>query len=297
MSPRQQVRSGLFGVFAIVAGLFVLLALAAMPPQSAEPPSAEAATCNPYTTCRGISKWKGLDTCAAPSLSVMYAWWNYSPYYDMGIYIGGSNRACSQPNLTSNWVQTSQGYGWDFYLTWVGPQSQCAGGGPYSTYINSNTTVAYQQGVGEAAAAQQYAQNLGLQGYTVFYYDLESYNSGNTACRNSVRSFLDGWGYMMAYAGHLSGVYGSPCNATDWVTIPHVPSDVWLADWNGDPDVWGLACGFPNGYWSYDQRIHQYSGNVWESYGGYGLNIDRDCADAPVAPNGHSGGDAACTVE
>lgn len=101
---------------------------------------------------------------------------------------------------------------------------------------------------------------------------------------------------MLHAYGFKSGVYGSPCNAADWAAISNVPDVVWLADWNNDPDVWGLAC-LPDGLWKYDQRLHQYAGNVWEYYGGYWLQIDRDCAKGLVTPNGHTGENTACTVE
>ena len=42
----------------------------------------------------------GFDACAAPSSRTMTAW-AASPYRAIGVYIGGSNRGCSQPNLTS----------------------------------------------------------------------------------------------------------------------------------------------------------------------------------------------------
>lgn len=44
---------------------------------------------------------QGFDTCSAPSFDKMREWWVYSPYYYVGIYIGGINRGCSQPNLSS----------------------------------------------------------------------------------------------------------------------------------------------------------------------------------------------------
>ncbi|HVV91324.1 MAG TPA: hypothetical protein VHB53_12585, partial [Solirubrobacterales bacterium] len=45
----------------------------------------------------------GFDTCSAPSTKAMAAWAE-SPFRAVGIYIGGENSACSQPNLSSSWV-------------------------------------------------------------------------------------------------------------------------------------------------------------------------------------------------
>ena len=53
----------------------------------------------------------GFDTCGAPAASVM-ADWLASPYRAVGIYIGGINRACAQPNLTAGWIRQIQQQGW-----------------------------------------------------------------------------------------------------------------------------------------------------------------------------------------
>jgi peptidoglycan hydrolase-like protein with peptidoglycan-binding domain len=39
----------------------------------------------------------------------------------------------------------------------------------------------------------------------------------------------------------------------------------------------------PDNQWSNHQRIHQYTGNVTESHGGYSLNIDRNALDVSTA--------------
>ena len=38
--------------------------------------------------------------------------WVSSPYRALGVYIGGANRACSQPNLTPAWVSEQVSEGW-----------------------------------------------------------------------------------------------------------------------------------------------------------------------------------------
>jgi hypothetical protein len=227
----------------------------------------------------------------------MQAWWTYSPYWDTIIYLGGSNRACPQPNLTSSWVNAVHNQGWSFYLTWVGPQSQCpTPARVWNTYIDNNTSAARQQGVNEASAARNVAFNLGLNGRNIYYYNMENYNETNVACRNAVNAFVDGWTNFYQLTADKAGVYASGCDASYWPYIAHVPDDVWIADWNNDPDVWGLNC-LPNGWWAYSQRLHQYWGDVSETYGGVRLLIDRDCANGLVTPHGHGSNDPTCTVE
>ena len=53
----------------------------------------------------------------------MNAWRTSSPYGAIGIYLGGANMGCSQPNLTPGWVSTQASAGWHFFLLYVGPQA------------------------------------------------------------------------------------------------------------------------------------------------------------------------------
>ena len=67
------------------------------------PMSGNAATTQTRT---GVFSGFAFDACAAPSTNALTAW-AASPYRAVGIYIGGTNRACKQPNLTASWVQTT----------------------------------------------------------------------------------------------------------------------------------------------------------------------------------------------
>ncbi|MGH2975735.1 MAG: glycoside hydrolase domain-containing protein, partial [Solirubrobacterales bacterium] len=71
---------------------------------------------------------RGFDACATPSSRTM-ASWGASPYRAIGVYIGGANRACSQPNLTASWVGEQVAAGWHLIPTYVGlqaPTSSCS---------------------------------------------------------------------------------------------------------------------------------------------------------------------------
>src|SRR5205823_1548680 len=68
----------------------------------------------------------GFDVCATPSPSRMSAW--SSSYHAVGVYIGGTNMACSQPNLTASWVSQESAAGWHLIPIYVGlqaPQNDC----------------------------------------------------------------------------------------------------------------------------------------------------------------------------
>ena len=69
-------------------------------PARAGRPSLDAPLPTGATSYQGL----GFDTCTAPSAAAMNAWRAHSPYRAIGVYIGGSDEACAQPNLTSSWL-------------------------------------------------------------------------------------------------------------------------------------------------------------------------------------------------
>src|SRR5580704_17118457 len=76
----------------------------------AEPAAAAADVPASATSFTG----EGFDACAAPSAAYLSAWHSKSPYGAVGIYIGGAERACAQPNLTAAWVAQQATAGWRF---------------------------------------------------------------------------------------------------------------------------------------------------------------------------------------
>jgi hypothetical protein len=245
----------------------------------------------------GRSDVMGFDPCGLPTTSQMATWWRSSPYFDIGIYIGGSDRACLMPGLNSTWATNAHNQGWGFYPIWVGPQPACWTGG--GATMSSTSSVARQQGLNEAVSAIQTMRNLGFTGINVIYYDMEGYPTSNSVCRDAVDAFVDGWDTEIQAVGEKAGVYGSSCASApaDWVSIAHVPDYVWLGAYNGDPDVWGLQC-IADQLWNGGRRLHQYRGSHIESWGGLSIaNVDNDCAYGGVVPHGHGVSDIACTRE
>ena len=64
----------------------------------------------------------GFDPCAAPTVAQMAAW-RSSPYHAVGIYLGGTNLGCAQPNLNAAWVSEESAAGWHLIPTYVGLQA------------------------------------------------------------------------------------------------------------------------------------------------------------------------------
>jgi hypothetical protein len=238
---------------------------------------------------------KGFDTCAAPSTSQMQAWWTNTPWSFVGEYIGGAVRACTKPNLTSSWINTTYSQGWRHSLIWVGPQAPCT---TFSSRISYDTATAYQQGKDEALKAYNALIALGITNSatgTPVVYDMEGYNN-DASCKAAVKQFLQGWVDQLAVApAQVAGVYGSACNSyfSDLATMARPPSFIWAANWDNNPSTSTLSC-IAGTSWSSHQRLKQYQGDHNETYGGVTLNIDSNCANGPLAPTGGLNSASSC---
>ncbi|MFG2632302.1 glycoside hydrolase domain-containing protein [Streptomyces sp. NPDC048473] len=244
-------------------------------PAPRAPAFSAAASAVPSTGYTG----KAFDACSAPSSAAM-ADWASSPYRGVGIYMGGPSRACSQPNLTASWVAEQSSRGWHLLPIYAGLQAGS---------ISSSS--AASQGRSAADAAVDLAQGLGFVPGAVLYTDMEAYSSGY---RTNVLNFLSGWSARLHELRYRSGVYSSSSSGIKDLasvyssTTLERPDVVWSGNWNGVANT--ADVNIPAGYWSDHQRVHQYAGNVTESYSGTTINIDRDYVDVGAAvPTGDPG--------
>jgi hypothetical protein len=227
------------------------------------------------TTYAGL----GFETCSAPTLSSMSAWLS-SPYRAVGIYIGGANRACPDGNLSASWVQTVSRQGWSLLPLYVGLQSPCAGQGGLAPI---NSSQARGEGIAAADDAAYRAGTFGISGGSAIFFDMEAYNSNDPPCTSVVLSFLAGWTDELRIDGFQPGVYSSAASgirdlARAYATGYHEPTDIWFANWNGSPTVFGDPF-VPQSDWQDHQRVHQYLGGNNKTFGGVTLNIDNDAVD------------------
>jgi hypothetical protein len=220
---------------------------------------------------------QGFDPCAAPSSGAMSAWKSASPYGAIGIYIGGANRACAQPNLTANWITQQVSAGWKLFPLYVGPQAStgsCHG----CTLITSPTS----QGSAAADDAANQAAALDISG-GVIYYDMESYPSSQSG---TALTFEAAWTNELHARGYRSGVYSSAATGiADMVNHYNsypMPDVVDIADYPGSGGNTTADPYVPANLWANHQRIHQYSGGHNETHGGYTINIDQDYLDVQV---------------
>ena len=234
----------------------------------------------------------GFDQCLAPSQSSMDAWLNSSPYWAAGIYISGASRGCpSQPNLTPRWVRTQLARGWRLLPITLGPQAWCTTRDRYlhqvridprpsGRYLRART-----QGRAEAATTVGVAQRLGISRHSTLWYDLESFDTSPTNCRESALSFLSSWTRALHHYGYVSGVYSSAASGIQMLDNARanrpgtykMPDRVWIADWNGRR---GTSSSYVRrAGWTPHKRVHQYVGGHNETYGGVTINIDKNWLD------------------
>ena len=204
--------------------------------------------------------------------------WGDSPYRAIGVYIGGSNRGCSQPNLTSSWVSAQTAAGWHLIPTYVGlqaPTSSC------SSCAKLSPSQATAQGEEAAVDAVAQAAAVAIGPGSPIYFDMESYTRTSSATAATL-AFLEAWTEKLHSLGYVSGVYSSSASgiadlAGQLGTGYNLPDHLWFANWNGqanatDPYV-------PAAGWAQHQRIHQYRGGHDETYGGVTINIDNNYVD------------------
>jgi hypothetical protein len=191
--------------------------------------------------------------------------WGASPFRAVGVYIGGAERACDQPNLTASWVSAETSAGWHLMPLYVGPQ------------IAFNTvTDAAAQGKSSADDAATQASSLGIGQGAVLYYDMEG--AGYTAAQTSAaQTFIAAWSaelyalhYRAAVYGNESGTVGAM--VADWGVVIQ-PDVLDVANWNGSADDDPGAD--PANHW-HGRRVHQFQGGANATYGGVKINIDQD---------------------
>jgi len=226
----------------------------------------------------------GFDACSAPSSKAMSAWAS-SPYRAIGVYIGGTNRACAQPNLTASWVSAQVAAGWHLIPTYVGlqaPTSSC------SSCAKLTGAQASAQGTAAAVDAVNQAAAVAMGPGSPIYFDMESYSrtAGATA---ATLAFLEAWTKKLHALGYVSGVYSSGASGVADLVAEigsdyAEPDDLWIADWNGQAN--SSSSYVPASAWAGHQRIHQYQGGHNETYGGQTINIDNDYVDGATVGTG-----------
>lgn len=235
------------------------------------------------------------DTCSAPSLHAMAAWHAHSRYRGIGVYIGGINRRCGQPNLTAKWVTAVSAQGWRLLPLYVGLQPSCRNGpapGVKPGAAAIQHAAASSEGTGAADNAVRKAKALGMRSGSILYDYIAPYSTSGHNCPNAVLGFVSAWTGELHRLGFLAGVYLSLGSGAQDLSGRYAaatfgrPDALWVASWDGNPALTGWA-GIPNGQWANHQRAKQDTGPHNASYGGTTIRIESNRVDAPVATVSH----------
>jgi hypothetical protein len=224
------------------------------------------------------ASFRGFDTCELPSTSAMNTWWNSSPFYYIGIYIGGATLqvACPDYNVTAGWLTTVHDQGWAFLPIWDGLQDPCSGS---SHTFSSDGPTANNQGHNAATNAESAMLDLNFNAGSVIYDDLEGYTTSNSTCVNAAQQFIKGWDQQLSADGWISGVYGSASSSDmdGLFNLTFNPDEALIAKYDGNNTVSGIS-DVPNSDWVRDHRAKQWQGGHNPTYGGVTLYIDSNCS-------------------
>jgi hypothetical protein len=286
MTPHHPPARLLVALAALAAALGLAAPASAATPTAATPTAADSLTGYAF------------DRCATPDQASMDAWWRSSPFWGVGVYLGGENlHECDTSQLTSSWMSRQLGHGWRVLPIWVGPQASCT---TYATRIDDDPTGTYaaarQQGREAADGAADQASSLGVPSGTALFYDLEDFDlQASDDCRRSALSFLSAWTDEVHARGFVSGVYANVAAgiaALDYADAAShgsyvMPDRIWYAWANGRADTAISTTWVRSSSWTPHRRLHQYAHEVRLTYGGVTMTVDRNYLDVgrgSVAP-------------
>ena len=238
------------------------------------------------------------DTCETPDPATMERWRRTSPFWGVGVYLGGVATTCDSSELTPAWVRKQTKRGWRILPLWVGPQAVCSTV-PYAADIDPRPANRYaaaaRQGRANASAAVRRAGALGIRAGSTLWYDIEDFGLRDDDCRRSVLTFLSAWSKRLHALDFRSGVYSNVSAAVDALDYADtvspgsyaLPDQIWYAWENGRADTYIDPRWVRDDNWTPHARVHQYALDVTAEYGGVALKIDRSFMDVgrgSVAP-------------
>jgi hypothetical protein len=224
---------------------------------------------------------KGFDACRTPSIQTLerFTTTKTEVYRAVGMYIGGANLGCMQPNVTPALVTWAEENGWHLIPTYVGlqaPNTSCS-----CQTIPESAKQDIELGQDAATSAVAEMQALGLGPGNPIYYDMEAYKQGGKDTAAAL-SFEQAWTQQLHADGYLSGVYGSG-DSTIYDLVNNYgpnylePDEVWYATFDKDPTDWESL---PESDWA-SQRLNQWDNDQSLE----GMSVDYDYVDGATAPN------------
>jgi hypothetical protein len=226
----------------------------------------------------------GFDACSAPDQATMDELRTQSPYWGVGVYIGGPERTCAQPALDARWVRTQVASGWHVFPVWVGRQSRCSDQ-RFATEISARNARATAQGAASARGAVRAAQRLGIGKGSTLFLDVEGYDNTTSECNQPVLSYQSGWNKTLHKLGWRGGFYSAGSSGIASIgfikqTQPDaytLPDAIWISSADGKPST-EVPRFIADGLWRHE-RLHQYRIDVTRTFGDATLKLDENAID------------------
>jgi uncharacterized protein YraI len=197
----------------------------------------------------------GIDLSPYPGDDAMQAWWDDSPFYYTGFYLGPAPYHPDVSFMDKRQVLLDQG--WGLMPIYVGRQAD-------SWYLNAPT------GTADADDAVNLAASAGFPQGTTIFLDIET----AWPLTDSYLDYVTAWVKEIQGKGYGAGIY---CNADNAGQIRDaLPGAVefWAAHYTGHglpsstPSPAGSGVSFADAW--------QFSGDNLLTYGGYRLSVDLD---------------------
>ncbi|MGD0152609.1 MAG: S-layer homology domain-containing protein [Thermacetogeniaceae bacterium] len=202
----------------------------------------------------------GIDASPYPGDAAMQAWWNNSPFFYTGFYLGPAPYHPDASFMYQRQVLVNQG--WGLLPIYVGRQAD-------SQHLDPQT------GISDADDAVTLAVYAGFPSNTAIYLDIETPHP----LTGSYMNYVTAWNREVQSRGYGVGMYCNAVNANQirsalagnvyvWAahyTENNLPSSALIPADSGTPlaDVW------------------QFSGDSNLAYGGYPLSIDLNVSKHP----------------
>jgi len=197
----------------------------------------------------------GMDLATYPGDDVMQTWWNDSPFYYAGFYLGPAPDHPDASYMDKRQVLVDQG--WGLLPVYVGRQA-------------ANRYLSPQSGAGDADDAAGLLASAGFPRNTAVFLDVET----SRQLTAEYLSYVSAWVNEIQNQGYTAGIYCNTCNASQLNNALSGNVQFWVAHYtcsdlpasSTSPADSGVS--FANAW--------QFTGDSYLTYGGVSLDIDLD---------------------
>jgi len=202
------------------------------------------------TSSKGASFY-GIDLAEYPGDNVMQAWWDNSPFYYTGFYLGPAPYHPDTSFMDKRQVLVNQG--WGLLPIYVGRQAD---------------SWSLDQGTEDGDDAANLAASAGFPSHTVIFLDIET----SSTLSESFLSYVTDWVSEVESRGYLAGIYCFVDN-TSQITGA-LPGNVqfWVSYYIGNDLPSPIPCPADSGASCASEW--QCVGDTCLTYGGDSLDID-----------------------